>query len=163
VTHDAEISGHATSPAGSAILTLQQRLPTSGARAVVPFELDGRLYLAIPQLAEDVPGQKPQMNAGNSDIDMIVYRWEGGQFHEAERLPVPGGEDAVSFHIGAERFLATASVRTGAGRTISTPHRRSTGAGTVPGSPSRTSRHSPRSNGTISASTGAIFWRSPRE
>ena len=115
MSHDAETSGQATSPAGSAILTLQQRLPTSGARAVAPFELDGSLYLAIPQLAEDVPGQKPYMNAGNSDIDMIVYRWEGGQFHEAERLPVPGGEDAVSFHIGAERFLATASVRTGSG------------------------------------------------
>ena len=115
MTHDAEISGQATSPAGSAILTLQQRLPTSGARAVAPFGLDGKLYLAIPQLAEDVPGQKPYMNAGNSDIDMIVYRWEDGQFQEAERLPVPGGEDAVSFHIGVERFLATASVRTGSG------------------------------------------------
>ena len=115
MTHDAEISGQATSPAGSAILTLQQRLPTSGARAVAPFGLDGKLYLAIPQLAEDVPGQKPYMNAGNSDIDMIVYRWEDGQFHEAERLPVPGGEDAVSFHIGAQSFLATASVRTGSG------------------------------------------------
>jgi EPTP domain len=115
MTQNAEISEQGTSPPGSGILTLQQRLPTSGARAVVPFELDGSLYLAIPQLAEDVPGQKPYMNAGNSDLDMIIYRWRDGRFHEAERLPVPGGEDAVFFHIGADRFMATASVRTGAG------------------------------------------------
>jgi EPTP domain len=135
VSHDAEISGHATSPAGPAILTLQQRLPTSGARAVAPFELDGSLYLAIPQLAEDVPGQTPQMNAGNSDIDMIVYRWQEGQFHEAERLAVPGGEDAVFFQIGADRFLATASVRTGDGpydlNAASKIYRRQDGAWTL--------------------------------
>src|SRR5207253_10124098 len=101
--------------AGSGILRLLQRLPTSGARAVVPFELEGSLYLAIPQLAEDVLGQTPHMNAGNSDIDTILYRWQEGRFHEADRLPVPGGEDAVFFRIGAALFLATASVRTGSG------------------------------------------------
>jgi hypothetical protein len=115
VTQNAQIPGQEPSSSGSAILTLLQRLPTSGARAVVPFELDGDHYLAIPQLAEDIPGQKPQMNAGNSDLDMIIYRWRDGRFDESERLPVPGGEDAVFFQIGAERFLATASIRTGSG------------------------------------------------
>ena len=115
MTQNAETPEQGTATSGSGILTLQQRLPTSGARAVLPFELDGSRYLAIPQLAEDVPGQKPHMNAGNSDLDMIIYRWRDGRFHEAERLPVPGGEDAVFFRIGADCFLATASVRTGGG------------------------------------------------
>jgi EPTP domain len=115
VTQNAEISGRGTSPAGSGILKVLQRLPTSGARTVAPFALDGSLYLAIPQLAEDVLGQTPHMNAGNSDIDTILYRWHDGGFHEAERLRVPGGEDAVFFRIGADLFLATASVRTGSG------------------------------------------------
>lgn len=132
MTEKAEISGKGTSPGGSRALQVLQRLPTSGARAVVPFELDGSLYLAIPQLAEDVPGQAPHMNAGNSDIDTILYRWQDGRFQEAERLPVPGGEDAVFFRIGDERFLATASVRTGRGpydlNAISRIYRRRDGA-----------------------------------
>ena len=115
MTQNAESSMRSPSAAGSGILRLLQRLPTSGARAVVPFELEGSLYLAIPQLAEDVLGQTPHMNAGNSDIDTILYRWQDGRFHEADRLPVPGGEDAVFFRIGADLFLATASVRTGSG------------------------------------------------
>jgi len=102
-----------TASRGAGILTSYQQLPTSGARAVVPFELDRQLHLAIPQLAEDVPGQAPHMNAGNSDIDTIIYRWHNEHFEEAERLPVPGGEDVLFFRIGEERFLATASVRTG--------------------------------------------------
>jgi len=93
------------------ILTLHQRLPTSGARRVTPFALDGDIYLAIPQLAEDVPEQDPHMNAGNSDVDTIIYRWHNGRFEEAERLRVPGGEDAAFFSIGDEQFLATASIR----------------------------------------------------
>jgi hypothetical protein len=109
------ISVQASSISGRGVLEVLQRLPTSGARGVVPFELDGSLYLAVPQLAEDVSGQAPHMNAGNSDIDAILYRWQDGRFHEAERVFMPGGEDAVFFHIGAERFLATASVRTGSG------------------------------------------------
>jgi EPTP domain len=130
VTQNAGNSGQGTSP--GAVLQVLQRLPTSGARAVVPFELDGSLYLAIPQLAEDVPGQAPHMNAGNSDIDTIVYRWQGGRFLEAERMRVPGGEDVVSFRIGAERFLAIASVRTGSGpydlNAVSKIYRRQDGA-----------------------------------
>ena len=115
MTQNANTSGQGTSISGRGPLEVLQRLPTSGARAVVPFELDGTLYLAVPQLAEDVSGQAPHMNAGNSDIDALLYRWQDGGFHEAERVFVPGGEDAIFFRIGAEHFLATASIRTGSG------------------------------------------------
>jgi hypothetical protein len=82
---------------------------------VLPYRLGSDLYLAVPQLAEDEPNQPAQMNAGNSDIDMIVYRWADGCFREAARLPVPGGEDALIFAIEQDLFLAVASVRTGSG------------------------------------------------
>lgn len=99
----------------STLLHLVQALPTSGARAVLPFDIDGETYLAVPQLAEDIPGQPAYMNGGNSDIGMPIYRWADGHFVEVQRLAVSGGEDAEFFRIGARAFLATASLRTGSG------------------------------------------------
>jgi hypothetical protein len=104
------------SPGNSArLLTEHQRLATSGARAVLPFHCGGRLRLAVPQLAVDIPGTPPYMNGGDSNIDMLLYRWAGGRFIEDGGLPVPGGEDALAFQIDNTEYLATASIRTGAG------------------------------------------------
>jgi hypothetical protein len=99
----------------SQLLKLHQSLPTSGARRAALFEIDGTLYLGVPQLAEDVAGTPAYMNGGNSDIDALIYRWTEGRFEEAERLRVPGGEDMAFFTIAGERYLATASIRTGSG------------------------------------------------
>jgi EPTP domain len=99
----------------SHLLRLHQALPTSGARRVAPFEIEGTLYLGIPQLSEDVAGTPAHMNGGNSDIEALIYRWRDGGFEEAERLAVPGGEDVAFFCVAGERFLATASIRTGSG------------------------------------------------
>ena len=96
-------------------MQLIQSLDTTGARAVETFIHDGLRYLVVPQLAEDVVGQPPLMTVGNSNIETLVYRWDGGAFALEHRLPVPGGEDAEFFHIGERAFLATASLRTGAG------------------------------------------------
>ena len=92
-----------------------QRLPTSGARAVVPFIEAGRTFLAVPQLAEDLPGRPADMNGGNSDIDTVIYEWRDGGFVELQRLPSHGAEDAEFFHIGARAFLAIACIRSGRG------------------------------------------------
>ena len=97
------------------LLSVHQRLPTSGARTAQPFRLDGDLYLAVPQLAVDSGQSVANMNGGDSDIDMIVYRWTDGRFVEHERLAVSGGEDALVFAVGGETLLATASVRSGGG------------------------------------------------
>jgi hypothetical protein len=97
------------------MLAEHQRLATSGARAVLVYHSGGALRLAVPQLAVDIPGTKPYMNGGDSDIDMLLYRWSEGRFIEEGRLPVPGGEDAVYFQQGGSEFLATASIRTGSG------------------------------------------------
>lgn len=96
-------------------MKLVQTLDTTGARAAECFLHQGSRYLVVPQLAEDVPGQPALMTVGNSDVDAPVYRWEAGQFHPLLTLPVPGGEDAEYFCIGERAFLATASLRTGAG------------------------------------------------
>ncbi len=92
-----------------------QRLPTSGARAVEPFAIDGVQFLAVPQLAMDVPDQPAAMTSGDSDCPTLIYRWHERRFVEHQRLDVPGGEDAEFFEIGDRRFLAVASLRSGRG------------------------------------------------
>ena len=98
-----------------AVLAGVQRLPTSGARGVEPFKIDGKQYLAVPQLARDLMDQPAAMTGGDSNVETLVYRWTDGAFAVHQRLPVPGGEDAEFFTIGDRAFLATASLRSGAG------------------------------------------------
>lgn len=97
------------------ILSVHQRLATSGARSAHVFRTDRGLHLVVPQLAEDVPGRAPDMNGGNADVDALLYRWEEGRFVEVDRLPCPSGEDALSFRSGGRNYLAFANLRTGKG------------------------------------------------
>ncbi len=90
-------------------------IPTSGARAVEPFELDGMRLLAIPQLAYDVPGTPADMNGGDSDTDLLLLRRGTHGYEPWQVLPAPGGEDAEFFRIGERAFLAVASIRSGKG------------------------------------------------
>src|SRR5712671_3571531 len=90
-----------TAGAPPRLLEPVQRLETSGARAVEAFAHAGSRYLAIAQLARDIPGRPAQMNGGDSDVDAVIYRWHDGRFVEHQRLPVPGGEDVEFFRIGA--------------------------------------------------------------
>src|SRR5271156_3318986 len=96
------------------LLQLVQRLNTSGARAVEAFVHAGTQYLAVAQLARDIPGRPAQMNGGDSNIEALVYRWKDNRFVEHQRLCVAGGEDVEFFRIADRAFLATASLRTGA-------------------------------------------------
>jgi hypothetical protein len=91
------------------------RIPTSGARAVEPFELAGMSLLAIPQLAYDEPGRPADMNGGNSDTDLLLLRRSSAGYEPFQTLPAPGGEDAEFFQIGDRPFLATANIRSGRG------------------------------------------------
>jgi hypothetical protein len=96
-------------------LSERMRIPTSGARAVAPFTLEGRSFLAIPQLSSDAPGTPAGMNGGDSDTDLLLLRREGGGYVEHQRIPAPGGEDAEFFRVGEQAFLAVASIRSGRG------------------------------------------------
>jgi hypothetical protein len=97
------------------LLTEHQRLPTFGARAVAPFTVSGVQYLAVPQLARDMPDTPAHMNGGDSDTGAPIYRWSEGHFVEDSTLPLSGGEDIAFFKIGGQAFLVAAGVRTGHG------------------------------------------------
>jgi hypothetical protein len=97
------------------VLSEHQRLPTSGARAVLPFAIAGVQYLIVPQLAVDIPGTSAHMNGGDSDTGAPIYRWEHGRWKEQGMLPLSGGEDAEFFNLGHESYLVTAGVRSGHG------------------------------------------------
>lgn len=91
------------------------RLPTSGARAVEPFELDGSSWLAVPQLAEDAPATPAGMNAGNSDTRLLLFRRSANSYELHSTLEAPGGEDAEFFVLDGRAFLAVACIRSGTG------------------------------------------------
>jgi hypothetical protein len=97
------------------ILVEHQRLPTCGARAVLPFALAGAQYLIVPQLALDVPGTPAHMNGGDSDTGALIYRWQHGRMVEDGLLALSGGEDAEFFNLGGESYLVTAGIRSGHG------------------------------------------------
>ena len=93
-----------------------QDLDTSGARAVETFVHGGTRYLVVPQLAVDVAGQPAMITMGDSNVDALVYRWQGDEgFVPHARLAVPGGEDAEFFEIDGRAFVATASLKSGTG------------------------------------------------
>ena len=96
-------------------LTPYAELPTSGARAVEAFELDGNAILAIPQLAYDVAGTPANMNGGDSNTDLLLMRRDATGYHLWQTVPSSGGEDAEFFRIDDRAFLAVASIRTGTG------------------------------------------------
>ena len=97
------------------LLHPSQRLPTTGARAAAPFELEGVPHLAIPQLAKDVPGQPAKVEGGDSDVPVLIYRWNGTAFVESVQLPATGSEDVEPFRIGSDLYIAVANLRSGAG------------------------------------------------
>lgn len=97
------------------LVTQIQQLATTGARAAEVFATDEGIFLAVPQLARDVPGEPPYMNGGDSDVEAPIYRWQDGRFVEYETLPLSGGEDLEYFEIDGRRFLAAAGIRTGKG------------------------------------------------
>lgn len=88
-------------------------LKTSGARHITPFKIKGRLYLAIAQLSKDIPNTAPNMNGGNSNLPVLVYKEQRGGFKLYQRIPSHGSESAAFFRIGKRAFLAVASIRSG--------------------------------------------------
>jgi hypothetical protein len=92
-----------------------QRIPTSGARAVEPLTVDGLELVAIPQLAKDVAGGLAGMTGGDSNTELLLLRRTRDRYVPWASLEAPGGEDAEFFTIGDRKFLAVASIRSGAG------------------------------------------------
>lgn len=100
---------------GERLLNPIQTLGTTGARALATWRMDDVRWLAVAQLARDVPGEPAHMNGGDSDIEAPLFRMENARFVQGGALPLAGGEDVEHFEIGGRRFLATAGIRTGRG------------------------------------------------
>lgn len=64
--------------AASVALELTQSLFTNGARAAAVYFLQACYFLAIPQLAKDIPGGEAGVNAGNSNVSLMLYRVDEG-------------------------------------------------------------------------------------
>ena len=97
------------------LLTELQRFPTSGARAVASFAIDGVRWLAIPQLAADAPGTPEGINGGTSDTEVLLFRDGPDGFEPAGALQAQGGEDVEVVELDGRLLLAVASIRTGSG------------------------------------------------
>lgn len=95
------------------VLVPYQSLKTSGARDITPFTIDGSHYIAVPQLATDVPNTPANMDGGNADVPVIIFEWVNGQFVEYQRIPGHGNEGTTFFRIGKQSYLATSSVHSG--------------------------------------------------
>src|ERR1700722_7577045 len=68
-------------------LAERYRLPAAGARAIAPFTLDDRTYLAITQLAYDAPGS-PAARKRSSSPSATGRSWRSRAF---ARAPGPTG------------------------------------------------------------------------
>jgi hypothetical protein len=149
------------SPSPNNLLHPVQALDTSGARAVAPFELDGKIYLAIPQLAQEIDGQRAHMNGGDCDVSLIVYRHQPGGFVEYQRLPVSGGEDAEFFRIGNRAFWRRQAYAPGAARIHSMSIQRSSNGVAGGSSDFKPFPRLPRSSGGTSRSASGLSsrWR----
>ncbi|KTD03657.1 hypothetical protein [Legionella feeleii] len=90
-----------------------QYLDTTGARQLTPFTLEDEYYIAVAQLAEDIPDTPANIDGGNADVDVIIFKKAGSQFREYQRIPGHGNESATFFSIGKNSFLAIASAHSG--------------------------------------------------
>ncbi|KTD82491.1 hypothetical protein [Legionella waltersii] len=88
-------------------------LNTTGAREVTPFTLNNEHYLAVAQLAKDIPNTAPSMVGGDADVDVVIFKRENGAFVEHQRIPSHGNEGARFFSIGDQSYLAIASIHSG--------------------------------------------------
>lgn len=95
------------------ILTPYEYLDTSGARELTPFTVNNEHFIAVAQLAKDIPDTPPNMNGGDADVDVLIYKMDHGKHTVYQRIPGHGNESATFFTIGQEAFLAIASVNSG--------------------------------------------------
>lgn len=91
----------------------KNHLKTSGARDITPFKIKGERYLAIAQLSKDMPNTTPNMNGGNSNVPVLIFKEKNHHFHIYQRIPSHGNESTAFFTIGKRHFLAVASIRSG--------------------------------------------------
>jgi hypothetical protein len=90
-----------------------QYLDTTGAREVTPFTLNNESYLAVAQLAKDIPNSALSMMGGDADVDVVIFKKDKEKFVEYQRIPSHGNESATFFSMGDQSYLAIASIHSG--------------------------------------------------
>jgi len=84
--------------------TFHQQIPTQRARDVEAFEVSGELYLAVANHAKPV-GLGLEYN-----INSAIYKWNGSNFVEYQKIPTKGAIDFEHFKINQYDLLAVANV-----------------------------------------------------
>ncbi|MGM9452787.1 hypothetical protein ACTAZI_05555 [Legionella bozemanae] len=100
--------------AKEAMLFPYQYLKTSGARDMTPFTIGGSQYIAVPQLAQDVPNTPANINGGDADVDVLIYKWNAHKLMLHQKIPGHGNEGTAFFKIENQAYLATSSIHSGA-------------------------------------------------
>lgn len=95
------------------ILTPYQYIDTDGARELTPFSIHNEQFIAVAQLARDIPGTPPDINGGDADVDVLVYKIQHGKLVVYQRIPGHGNENATFFTMGHDAYLAIASAYSG--------------------------------------------------
>jgi hypothetical protein len=95
------------------LLTPDQYFDTTGARELTPFTLNEEHYIAIAQLAKDIPDTPPAMNGGDADVDVVLLKRKNETFVEYQRIPGHGNEGATYFTMDGNSYLAIPSVNSG--------------------------------------------------
>lgn len=90
-----------------------QYFNTTGARELTPFTLNDEHYLAVAQLAADIPNTSANMNGGDADVDVVILKKINEKYVEHQRIPGHGNEGATFFTMGKDSFLAIASIQSG--------------------------------------------------
>lgn len=95
------------------LLNPVQYFNTTGARELTPFKLNGEYYIAAAQLAKDLPQTSITRFQGDADVDVIIYKKQGEQFKEYQRIPGHGNTGATFFTMGENSYIAVASLYSG--------------------------------------------------
>ncbi|WP_298624650.1 hypothetical protein [uncultured Legionella sp.] len=103
----------ASSVMAEQILSPYEYLDTTGARELTPFTINNEYFIAVAQLARDIPGTPPNMNGGDADVDVLIYKINHGKHVIHQRIPGHGNESTAFFTIGNDAYLAVASVHSG--------------------------------------------------
>ncbi|MBL4707681.1 MAG: hypothetical protein JKY48_04490 [Flavobacteriales bacterium] len=95
------------------LLNNYQLLSTTGAKGATVFELQNDIYLAIPQFSEDITGVISSLDSGNSDVAVLIYKWQENSFQLHQSIPSHGSRNVSFFKIKGRNFIAVSCLRSG--------------------------------------------------
>ncbi len=80
-----------------------QTIPTTGARDLESFQIDGKTYLAVANM---------ESNSTNN-VNSKIYKWNGSAFTEFQAIPTNGANGWEAFTLNGENYIAVANYHNG--------------------------------------------------